>query len=299
MGRKISVVIPCYNAEQYIERCIESIINQTYRDLEIIVVNDGSVDKSKELINQYLQDKRIVYVEQSNGGEYSARNKGIEVATGEFLGFVDADDYIEPTMYEKLYSALVDSGTDMAVCNFNQIYESSSKYNYSNMPQGVLDIQSDVYGYWMRVCASSPPNNYVWTRLYRRSIIEESKCWFENYPHSADTLFNFKLLPHLKSTVFVNEGLYNYVQRENSGIHTIAKKRNLAELYADTFQALADYYVENNYSNFLCVLPIHAFSRLRSVFFYSRLAGESDNEIISKLASSWGDRDIFKYLTGA
>lgn len=299
MSRKISVVIPCYNAEKYIERCIESIINQTYSNLEIIVVNDGSVDKSKELISRYLEDKRIVYVEQSNSGEYSARNKGIEVATGEFLGFVDADDYVDPTMYEKLYTALESSDVDMAVCNFNQIYESLTKYSYSNIPEGVLSIESDAYGYWTKVCASSPPNNYVWTRLYRRSIVEKSNVRFENYPHSADTLFNFKLLPHLRNVVFVNEGLYNYVQRENSGIHTIGKKRNLADLYADTFQALVDYYVENGYDRFLCVLPMHAFSRLRSVFFYSRLAGETDDEIISKLVSSWSGRDIFKYLTGA
>lgn len=299
MNDKISIIVPCYNAEQYIERCLKSIIEQTYSNIEIIIVNDGSTDKSKELVSSYMWDKRIVYVEQDNGGEYSARNKGVEIATGDYIGFVDADDYIHPQMYEKMHKEIVKVNADMAVCNFNQVYDDGVKDNYSNIPEGSIEIQKDVYNYWMKVCASSPPNNYVWTRLYKRSVVNIAGVKFENYPHSADTLFNFKLLPYVERAVFVNEGLYNYVQRTNSGIHTIALKRNIAELYAETFQALADYYKENNFSKYYCVLPMHAYSRLRSVFFYSRLAGESDEEIILKLIDSWKERDIYKYLTGA
>lgn len=298
MKDMISVVIPCYNAEKYIEKCVDSIIGQTYRNLEVIIVNDGSTDSTKQKIEKYLQDERVVYIEQSNGGEYSARNTGLMAATGTYIGFVDADDFIAPIMYERMYNALDATNADMAVCNFNQVYENEIKMKYSSIPTGVFNIQEDVYGYWLKVCASAPPNNYVWTRLYKREIVIRSGVIFENYPHSADTLFNFKLLPHLKKAVFVNEGLYNYVQRRNSGIHTIALKRNLADLYADTFQALVDYYLENQFTNFLSVLPIHAYSRMKSVFFYSRLAGETDEEIVSSLIYSWKNRDIFKYLTG-
>ena len=298
---KISVIIPCYNAEKYIERCIESIRNQTYTNLEIIVVNDGSTDKSKELVSLYMHDKRIMYIEQPNGGEFCARNTGLKAATGDYIGFVDSDDYIEPEMYEKLYKAVTENQADMAVCNFNLVYDNNEqepKPSHAKMPNGLFEIQKDVCGYWINVCASLIPNNYVWTRLYKRSVVMSSGIFFEDYPHSSDTLFNFKLLPLLEKCAFVNEGLYHYVQRAGSGIHTIALRRNIAELYADTYQALADYYKENNYEAYFQVLPIHAYTRMRNVFFYSRLAGKEDDEIIETLISGWKDRDIFRYLVG-
>ena len=126
----------------------------------------------------------------------------------------------------------------------------------------------------------------------------ESGIRFEKFVHSADTLFNFKLLPYVKKCVLINEGLYNYVQRKGSGIHTVAIKKDIAELYADTFQELADYYNENNFENFKKVLPIHAYTRMKNVFFYSRLAGIEDKDIIEDLARAWKDRDIFKYFLG-
>lgn len=298
---KISVVVPCYNAEKYIERCLESLLAQTYPELEIILVNDGSTDHTKEIVTPFLEHDCIRYIEQKNAGESAARNAGIAVATGEYIGFVDADDYVLPQMYEKLYSAITETEADMAACNFNLVYDDQSaddKKMYAYMPSGLIDIKEDVYRYWTSVCAAPRPNNYVWTRLYRRDILLKTGVRFEKYLHSADTLFNFKLLPYLKKAVFVPEGLYNYVQREGSGIHTIAKKGNIASLYADTFQALADYYKENKFDAFLSILPIHAYTRMRSIFFYSRLAGQTDEEIISTILSGWKNRDIFKYFTG-
>lgn len=298
---KISIVIPCYNAEKYIKRCIHSLLAQTHYNLEIIIVNDGSSDRTKEIIASMQQDNRIKYIEQQNAGESAARNAGIAMATGEYIGFVDADDFVLPEMYEKLYSAIINTKADVAVCNFNLVYEDDSiidQKKYAYMPNGTLNIYDDVYLYWVSVCAAPRPNNYVWTRLYRRNLLLTSGIMFEKYPHSADTLFNFKLLPHIKSVTFIQEGLYNYVQRKGSGIHTIAGKGNIAALYADTFQELTDYYKKNNFNEFLSILPIHAYTRIRSIFFYSRLAGQSDEEIISNIMSGWKNRDIFKYFTG-
>lgn len=270
MNDCISVIIPCYNAEKYIEKSLNSIINQTYSNLEIILVNDGSTDDTKKIISSFLSDKRIKYIEQKNGGEFAARNTGLFAATGKYIGFVDADDYIAPEMYEKLYNSILNTNSEMAVCNFNLIYEkeeSKTKNSYSNMPNGVYEPQKNVYGYWCQSCASPIPNNYVWTRLYIRDLIIHSGIHFENHKHSIDTLFNFKLLPHMKKVVFVNEGLYNYIQHSNSGIHTIANKTNIATLYADTFQSLVDYYRDNNFHAFYSILPIHAYTRLKSIFF--------------------------------
>lgn len=302
MNETISVIVPCYNVEKYVSRCLESILRQSYPDLEVIIVNDGSTDATPEHIAPYLSDKRVKYIEQLNGGESAARNTGIAQAAGELIGFVDADDYIDPDMYAKLYSAISRDDAEMSVCNFNLVYEDETcpaSRAYADMPNGTVGVYDDVYGYFARFCACPRPNNYVWTRLFRREVLTRSGVRFEVYRHSADTLFTFKLLPHLSRVSFVNEGLYNYSQRPGSGIHTIATKENIAVLYADTFQALADYYQEKGFTQFLSVLPIHAFSRLRSIFFYSRLAQQSDAEIISNIMAGFKDRDIYKYLTGA
>lgn len=297
MNPKISVVIPCYNGSRYIEKCVKSLMAQSYTNLEIIIVNDGSTDDTEEKVAAFLDDPRIKYIKQENGGEAAARNTGIKASEGEFLGFVDIDDYVEPEMYSKLYAAIKENDADVAACNYNQIYHDETiKQNYSTMSGECFDIQEDVLSYWVKVCATARPNNYVWTRLYKRKLIIDSGVMFEQFIHSADTLFNFKLLPFVNKCVIVNEGLYNYVQHPGSGIHTVAIKRNIAELYADTFQALADYY--KNFDKFKCVLPIHAYTRLKNVFFYSRLAGISDDEIIRNVSECWKDREIFQYFLG-
>ena len=299
MKHKISVIIPCYNCESYIERCLNSIINQTYKNLEIIVVNDGSNDNTEKIIAPFLSDTRIKYIKQCNGGESAARNTGLLIATGEYVGFVDSDDYIEQEMYSEMYEAITKTDSEMAIANYNQIYDDGTqKHDYSTMSGDVFNIQEDIINYWMRICATARPNNYVWSRLYKRTTIIESDIRFEGYIHSADTLFNFKLLPFINKAVVVNKGFYNYVQRAGSGIHTVAKKQNIAQLYADTFQQLFDYYHDNHYEHFMCVMPVHAYTRLKNVFFYSRLAGLDEKEITTNLMESWKDRDIFKCLMG-
>ncbi len=285
--------------EKYIDRCLKSILSQTHTNIEIIVVDDGSTDDTATCLARYTHDQRVRVVRQTNGGEAAARNTGMRYATGSYIGFVDADDYIAPTMYETMYKALKANEGDLAVCNFNLFYKGDKQMQpaYAKMSHEVVQIQDDVYGYFAKFCACPRPNNYVWTRLYRREIITESKVLFRPYSHSTDTLFTFKLLPHIKKTVFINEGLYYYNQRGDSGIHTIATKGNIAALYADTFEELANYYEANGFEAFMTVLPLHAYTRLRSVFFYSRLAGHTDLEIMKNLHEGFKDRMIYNYLT--
>ena len=298
MKSKISVIIPCYNVEQYIDKCLESVLLQTFGDIEVIIVNDGSTDGNADIIKRYIADKRVKYIEQKNAGVSAARNAGIAAATAELLTFVDSDDYLEPDMYEKLYAALVDADADVAVCNYNLVYDDRTVRQYSRMYKQVVNVQDDVYGYFAKFCACPKPNNYIWTRLYRADIIKNSGVRFEHFKLGDDTLFNFKLLPHINTVAFIPDGLYNYFQRENSNVYTAAGKGNLAAVYADTFQSLADYYRDNNFSAFLEVLPIHAFTRLRSVFFYSRLAGLSEDAIIESIRTGFYSRDIARHLTG-
>lgn len=296
----ISVIIPCYNLAGYTKKCMDSILGQTYQNLEVIAIDDGSTDKTPEILTEYAaMDKRVVFKRQANAGAGAASNLGIEIAHGQFLAFVDNDDWIEPDMYEKLHHALITTHADMAVCNFNLVYDSHTEFCYSNMHNETVDITTDPYSYFCRFCACPKPNNYVWTRLYKTEILKESGIRYEEFPLGADTLLNFKLLPELKRVTFINDGLYNYTQRRDSSVYTMAKKRNIAAIYADGFEALADYYNSRGLMDFCRVLPLHAYTRLRSIFFYSRLAGLNDREIIANMEESFKGRKIYDYLTGA
>ena len=120
----ISIIVPVYNMEQYLERCMESIINQTYPTLEIILVDDGSTDRSPQLCDAYAKkDSRIRVVHKPNGGLSDARNAGLAIATGTYIGYVDSDDWIELDMYERMYSACVENGAQLAVCRALQAEE--------------------------------------------------------------------------------------------------------------------------------------------------------------------------------
>ena len=147
MTERISVVVPVYNVEQYLEKCVNSIINQTYKNLEIILVDDGATDKSGKLCDELAKlDNRIMAYHKKNGGLSDARNYGVERATGDYIGFVDGDDYIDVEMYEKLYEAIKKENVDVAECNLKIIYflkkikinnnqstkkrKNSFKYNY-------------------------------------------------------------------------------------------------------------------------------------------------------------------------
>jgi len=296
----ISVIIPCYNLDGYLIKCLDSILTQTYENLEIIAIDDGSTDKTPEILSQYATvDKRIIFIRQTNAGAGEAANAGIECAKGDFIAFVDNDDWIEPTMYEKLHGALTSNNADMSVCNFNLVYDDHMDFSYSNMRVETASVYDDVYGYFCRHCACPKPNNYVWSRLYKSKMIKESGVRFESFRLGADTLFNFKLLPLMNRVSFIKEGLYNYVQRSDSSVYTAAMTSNIAEVYANGFEALADHYISKGFKEFEKVLPIHAFTRLRSVFFYSRLAGMSDEEIAESIQVGFKGRMIADYLTGA
>lgn len=296
----ISVIVPCYNLEDYTRRCLESILCQTYHFLEVIVVDDGSTDATPKIIKEYAdKDSRIVFVQQKNQGAGMAINHALSIAKGKYIAFVDNDDWIEKDMYARLYEALTKNQADMAVCNYNLVYTDHVEFCYSKMKTETVSVYDDVYSYFSRYCTCAKPNNYTWTRLYRADIIRNSNVRFESFPLGSDTLFNFKLLPLVRKVAFVPDGLYNYVQRENSSVYTAAKRYNLATVYADCFESLAKYYQENKYEDFFCVLPIYAFSRVRSIFFYSRLAGISDEEITQNIMSAFKGRLIVDCLTGA
>ena len=132
---KVSVIIPVYNTEPYLEKCISSVVNQTLKDIEIIIIDDGSSDGSPDICKRYLNDTRVIYYRKENEGLAAARADGMERASGEFIGFIDSDDWAEPDMFEKMYNAAVDTGSDIVYCN--KIFGEDGYRASPDFPSGV------------------------------------------------------------------------------------------------------------------------------------------------------------------
>jgi len=276
------------------------VLSQTHSNIEFIIVNNGSTDNSEDIIAKYLNDDRIVYIKQEDAGPSGARNSGLNTATGNYITFIDSDDWVEPQMYEKMLNALKNTSADIAVCDFNLVYEDGreTKAKYSNTKNEIIDIDTDLYNYLGRCLINPRSNNYIWSRLYRADVIKNIGLRFERLTLGDDTLFNFQLLAHIKKVVFLEDGFYNYLQRSTSIIHSFAKKQPLAGCYASQFDFLADHYKASGNRQLIDSLPIFAYTRMRSVFFYSRLSGMSNDEIIENLKEVFAGRQIAEYLIG-
>lgn len=296
MNEMISVVVPAYNVQDQVGKCLDTILGQTYKALEVIVVNDGSTDGTEGVIRPYLADSRVKYVTQENTGVAAARNAGIRQATGKYLALVDSDDYLEPETYEKLHAALTETGADMAVCDYNLVFDDRVMPCYSGMKDEIVDVAADPLTYFYRYCACPRPNNYIWTRLYHTQMIRDAKAAFQSFKIGDDTVFNFTLIPRLGRVVHLPDALYNYYQRPTSITNVRATQYNLAACYVQSFQYMMDYLEQNGYQSFLAVAPIYAYTRVRSIFFYSRAAGLGDADIAENIAVSFQRQPIARYL---
>ena len=168
----VSVIVPCYNAEKYLKRAVDSLLNQTYKDIEIILINDGSVDKTQFLIEEYAEkDNRIKVVNKPNGGPSSARNKGINVAKGEYIAFVDSDDYVEPTYIESLVLNLEQTNSDLLSQGYLSLYENGEIFD-RHLPKNkiyCLDIEDDYYNVFTAFLTYQIHYN-LWAKLFKKNI---------------------------------------------------------------------------------------------------------------------------------
>lgn len=206
---KVSLIIPVYNVENYIEKCLNSALNQTLDDMEIIIVNDGSTDSSKKIIDKYIEKykNKIKYFEKENGGLSSSRNYGMPHATGEYIAFLDSDDYVEPKTYEEMYNLAKKEDADMVECDFIWEYPNKNKEDI-----GVIYNSKKEMIEKARVVA--------WNKLIKREIIENKKIEFPLGLRYEDVEFFYKLVPYLNKVSFVKKCFIHYVQRENSIANT-------------------------------------------------------------------------------
>lgn len=223
----ISVIVPIYNVEKYIRRCVDSIVSQTYKDLEIILVDDGSPDGCPQICDEYAaKDSRIKVIHKKNGGLSDARNTGIEIAKGDFIGFVDGDDYILPEMYEVLYKACVKHNVDIAMCGRRVIDEKNTiiKYEFCMSSQIVLSAQEAVASLLtFQKCDSA-----AWDKLYKKSLFSSVR-----YPvgvHYEDQNVTSKLLYYAGEVCHVGQALYVYMRREGSITNSSFNEHSIDEV---------------------------------------------------------------------
>lgn len=205
----ISVIVPIYNVEKYLEKCIESIINQSYKNLEIILINDGSPDSSKEICEKYRQiDSRIVLINKKNGGLSSARNAGLKNATGEIIVCVDSDDWINKDMIRVMYQNLEKYNADLSVCNF-EIKDASGKSDIKKFTEQIEILNKEQAMQY----AILPEKFYgfAWNKMYRKSILKDM-LYDESIRKGEDSPFTCQYISRCEKIVYQDIPLYYYRQ---------------------------------------------------------------------------------------
>lgn len=239
---KVSIIVPIYNVEKYLERCIDSIINQTYKNLEIILIDDGSTDKCRNICENYKEkDSRIIVDHKENGGLSTARNRGLDISTGKYILFVDSDDYICDTMIEELLKLLLKYNADIAHCNFKIVDEFGNNMNDKhkdlydeNLMNSYETIYSYIVDYRVKVMA--------WNKLYRRELFDYIR-FKDGYVYEDEIIFP-EIISKSELNITTNKKLYFYTYNNNSITKTDFNESKLkSKKYLCDF--LEKFYLEN------------------------------------------------------
>lgn len=284
----ISVVIPAYNNEKYIDKCLNSIINQTYGNLEIIIINDCSTDNTEEIILKYKnKDERILYLKNDkNIGVGPTRNRGIEVSKGRYIYFLDSDDYIEPDCLEELYNAI------------------SEEYSFSCMTKGYKEINGEIIPH-SRSCEElmllqSPS---VCIRLFNKKVIQESNIRFSSLKIGEDLELVFKLMIYNNKISYVGKSLYTYVIHEDSSIRRYNKNQldvinalESVELYAKEIEKYNEFYEIIEFVNVSHIL-VGTIKRIQRFLEHDENDIKLCKDVVNKKYPNWKtNKYVIKYL---
>lgn len=257
---KVSIIVPVYNVEKYLRKCLKSIINQSLKEIEIIVVNDGATDGSQEIIDEFVSKyPNIIHsLVKENGGLSDARNFGMPYCKGEYVGFIDSDDYVRSDMYEKMYNKAKEENSDIVVCDYYKSYASKNELikakKYINKKDMFIDTLAA-----------------AWNKIYRRDLLVQTGVNFPKGLIYEDTEFFCKLVPYINVASYVPEPFVYYVQRNGSIINT---QNNKTEQIFQVLDNILDYYRDRKlYDNYQCELE----------YFYIRILLGSSMERICRI----------------
>ncbi len=224
----VSIIVPIYNAEKYLIKCLDSVVNQTLENVEIIFVDDGSTDGSSEICKNYAEkDERIIYFKKENEGLAAARQDGMDIARGEYVGFVDSDDWLELNMYERMYTVAKENDADVVFCN---CYKDESKKNSYYLEPGVYDreaIEEKILSRSLAGISSNGTNSVIrwcnWLRIYRLSLIKENNIAFgRGFRRSQDLQLTFETALYAQKYVSINDE-YLYHNRDDSNGNSLSR----------------------------------------------------------------------------
>lgn len=213
----ISIIVPVYGVEKYLDRCVQSLLAQDFADYEVILVDDGSPDRCPQMCDEWAKKSdKIKVVHKENGGLTSARLAGYEVSKGEFVSFIDSDDFIEPDMMSSLYNACVSEQADLVLCGwFTDNDANQSQPHFLPVSETLNGKDAVMKGYFLPLCGNIPNSlmnlpGFMWLRLFRRSHIQEHMFVSEREYITEDILFNMMYAMEIESVAFVNKPLYHY-----------------------------------------------------------------------------------------
>lgn len=245
---KISVIVPVYNTEKYIAECLDSILGQTLKELEVYCVDDGSTDNSVAIIQQYMQkDSRVHLLKQEHKGGGAARNLGLEHAKGEYLSFIDADDYIDTSMYEKMYTKCVEADAEVIVCSVRFLYQATGAIRDTDAGLRVGNLpQKEVFSYKdMPETIFNTFHNWAWNKLFRRSFVIEKKIRFQEIFRTNDLFFTNQALLEAERIVALDEYLI-YYRIDPEGTNCQSNNDEYLLDFAKAFIKLKEYLIERN-----------------------------------------------------
>lgn len=220
MKELISVIIPVYNTKKYINRCVDSVIDQIYKNIEILIIDDGSTDGSEKLCDEYLnKDSRIMVIHKKNEGQGVARNVGMDLANGSIIAFVDSDDWIETTYLLDLYSKMHEDNLDCVICSYKYVDEEGIDLAYTVYDLPYVNIEAqECLRFFLK---NSGIEGYVWNKLWKKDLLIKNNIEFPNKLKYEDIVFTFKALSICPNIGFVNKKIYNYRQRDSSTVHKL------------------------------------------------------------------------------
>lgn len=215
MNPELSIIIPVYQAEKYLRDCLSSVLNQSFENFELILIDDGSTDESASICDEYAKnDSRILVIHQENKGQSAARNKGLKLAKGEFVGFIDNDDRIEPEMFALLLKLAKGNNTDITSCSYSQLNPDGEIVYPQKIDETVYSFNN--YDGMKEFLSREKLNIYVWTKIYKRSFLEKNSIRFEEGKIDEDFLFNFQAYKYSNKSLLVSLPKYIYTYRLDS-----------------------------------------------------------------------------------
>lgn len=284
----VSVVMPIYNVEKYLPECLDSVINQTYKNLEIILVDDGSPDNCGKICDEYSKkDSRIKVIHKANGGVSSARNAGIDLSTGEWIWFCDPDDWVEKNLISDALNTALNDETDMCFFDYEIFNEACSQKVYAIHSDNVVFYQIKNIDTFITYFSAMGSICYF---IVKSQVIKEKLYFDEKINFCEDELFKFMIYDKISSFSYLHKTLYHYRQSENSAVGSILKKKNYPEMMIDIYRKMVEVISHGNYpENAVTVANARYLSRIGYVLaiaFQDRFSLKCDYEMIKKYMST-------------